>query len=557
MWLRDFKPFLPLLRSRAKSMLTGTLLGFIAVLAAIGLLALSGWFLAATAFAGLLTATARDFNFFLPSIGVRLLAISRTLARYGERLACHDATFRILESLRTWFYIRLEPLAPARLSAYRSGDILNRIVADIDALDTLYLKVMSPMLVAGATLLALIFFLIRIDAGLALIAASALAVAGLGVPLWAAKRGEGPGGKLVRLNSRLRIRLVEGVQGMAELLVFGIKERYFAEIMADHDRLVAQQKKMADINGISNALLILLSGAAVAGVLALGVTLVGRKDMGGEWLTLVTLAVMAAFEAFWSLPAAFQYLSHTRASARRLTGIVNAEPQVVFVPRSDNALGGYDLQFDHVSFCYPDTQKWILRDFSLKIPAGSNIAVAGPSGVGKSTLTHLLVRFWDPVKGRIRLGGRDIRTISESDLRQSIVLIDQNAHIFNGTIRSNLLIAAPETEEKALWNALATARLKSFVGQLPDGLDTWVGEGGRELSGGQMQRLALARAFLSAAPIWILDEPTSGLDPETESELIKTVLDAAKERTLIIVTHRKTVLDCFARVVRLTENKPI
>lgn len=550
-WWRDFSPFLPLFRAELKSMALGTFLGFLAVLAAVGLLSLSGWFLAATAFAGLFAATAKDFNFFLPSIGVRILAMTRTLARYGERLACHDATFRILANLRTWFYHRLEPLAPARLTAYGSGDILSRIVGDIDALDNLYLRVLSPILVAGAALLALIFFLARIDVGLALIAGAALGLAGWGVPLWAAKKGAASGRKLVRRHSRMRTRMVEGLQGLAELLVFNIKDRYFAEIMDDHDRMVAHQKKMAHFTGMSNAFMTLLSGAAVVGTLMIGVVLVGSKDLSGEILTLVTLAVMAVFEAFRPLPAAFQYLGHTRTSARRLTEIVAADPQVAFVSHTVAAPRGFDLYFDRVGFRYPDTGKWILRDFSLAIPAGSQVALTGPSGAGKSTLTHLLMRFWDPVEGEIRLGGRDIRSISASDLRRLLVLAAQPAHIFNGTIRSNLLVAAPEAQEEKLWKALSSACLADFANQLPDGLDSWVGEGGKELSGGQMQRLALARLFLRDAPVWVLDEPTEGLDPATESELMDALFASAQERTLIVVTHRKAVLKRFERIVRI------
>jgi ATP-binding cassette subfamily C protein CydC len=538
-------------------MLLGTFLGLLAVLSAVGLLSFSGWFIAATAKAGLIAILAKEFNFFLPSIAVRILAITRTLARYGERLVSHDATFRILETLRVWFYRRLEPLVPARLTAYGSGDVLSRIVADIDAMDNLYLRVFSPVWAAGITTLVLVGVFVRVDIGFALIFGLTLGIAGIGVPIIAANMGVGAGKNMVYCKSRLRTLMVEGIQGMAELLVFNIKERYFEKTISDHDQMVFYQRRMAHITGISNALLTVLSGISVLTILWVGVDMVVRKEMSGEVLTLATLSAMVAFEAVWPLPAAFQYLSHTSASARRLVEIVNIAPQVVFVDQTTAPPEGFDLFLKKVSFRYPETEKWILKDFSLKIPAGSKMAIVGPSGVGKSTLTCLLMRFWDPEKGEIRLGGQNIDSISEADLRRQMVLISQRSHIFNGTIKSNLLIADESANDSDLWQSLSAAQLDTFVKQLPDRLDTWVGEGGRRLSGGQIQRLALARAFLRNAPIWVLDEPTEGLDPDTESKLMDTLLAIGKDCTMIVVTHRKAVMERFGWILRLErENNP-
>lgn len=547
----DFKPFFTLFRSQIAAMVLGAFWGLLAVLAAVGLLSLSGWFIAATAKAGLIAVTAKEFNFFIPSIAVRFLAIARTLTRYGERLVSHDATFRILESLRTWFYKRLEPLAPARLMTYGSGDILSRIVADIDAMDHLFLRVFSPLGIAGAATLLLVGLLTIIDGGFALILSLTLAAAGLGVPILATIMGTGVGRNMVFTQSRLRTLMVEGIQGMAELLVFNFKKRYFEKIIAEHDQMVFYQQRMAHITGITNAGLMLFFGLAVAGVLAAGVHLVVINKLSGEIWTLVVLAAMASFEAVWPLPAAFQYVSHTRTSARRLTDIVNTTAQVSFVDSTAKRPKGFDLSFNQVSFYYPQSPQWILKNFSLKIPAKSKLAVVGPSGVGKSTLTHLLMRFWDPVEGEIRIGGQDIRSLSEEDLRRRIVLIAQKSHIFNGTIRSNLILVQKNATEETLWQCLSAVHLAEFVKQLPDGLDTWVGEGGRQLSGGQIQRLALARAFLHNAPIWVLDEPTEGLDPVTETKLMDTMLTIGRDRTMIVVTHRRAVMQRFGWMVSL------
>jgi ATP-binding cassette subfamily C protein CydC len=556
-WWLDFKPFLPLFRSQLKSMLAGTFLGLLAILSAVGLLSLSGWFIAATAKAGLIAITAKEFNFFLPSIAVRILAITRTLARYGERLISHDATFRILETLRVWFYSGLEPLMPAKLMTYGSGDILSRIVADIDAMDNLYLRVFSPVLAAGVTTLVMVGVFAWVDIGFALIFGLTLGIAGLGVPILSTNMGAGAGKNIVAYKSRLRTLMVEGIQGMAELLVFNIKERYFEKTISDHDKMIFYQRRMAHITGISNALLTMLSGISVFAILWIGADMVAKKEMSGEVLTLAALSAMVAFEAVWPLPAAFQYLSHTSASARRLMEVVNTAPKVVFVDHTIAPPREFDLFLNKVSFRYPETEKWIIKDISLKIPVGSKMAIVGPSGVGKSTLTYLLMRFWEPEKGKIQLGGRNLASISEADLRARMILVSQRSHIFNGTIKSNLLIADESADDNALWQSLSAAQLDTFVRQLPDGLDSWVGEGGRQLSGGQIQRLALARAFLRNAPIWVLDEPTEGLDPDTESKLMDTLFTVGKDCTLIVVTHRKAVMERFEWIVRLErENNP-
>jgi ATP-binding cassette subfamily C protein CydC len=338
---------------------------------------------------------------------------------------------------------------------------------------------------------------------------------------------------------------------MAELLVFDIHTQYAANIMTNHDQLVERQRRMAHLSGLSSALLTLISGAVMMGILFVGVKLVGYKEITGEILTLVTLAVMAAFEAVWSLPAAFQYLNHTFTSAKRLLEIAATPPSVTFALCTAAPSKGFDLSLKQVFYKYSSTDPWVLENFSLSIPAGMHMAICGPSGAGKSTFAYLLMRFIDPQKGEILLGGENIRNFSESDLRNKLILITQKAHIFNGTIRTNLLLANPDANEEELWRALSAACLDVFVSELPEALDTWVGEGGRQLSGGQMQRLSLARAFLRDAPIWILDEPTEGLDRKTESALMDSLLKIAEKRTLIVVTHRRAVMRYFEHIVHI------
>ena len=300
---QELVPFIRLLRRHIKWMALGTLFGLLSVASAVGLLALSGWFISAAAYAGLTAITAQLFNFFHPSIGVRLFAIGRTLARYTERIVSHDATFRILQSLRSWFYRQLEPLAPSTLMNFRSGDILNRIVADIDALDNLYLRVFSPSVIALILSVLVVGFLWLFDPVISLVTALFLSLAGCGLPLIALRLGERNGHALTRHLSDLRIHIVEGLQGIMELLVFGAHHRQFDAVKQSNRALLKSQLRMSQIQGLSLALMTLFSGFAVLATLYLAVTLVNRGALDGPGMALATLAVLASFEAVMPLPA--------------------------------------------------------------------------------------------------------------------------------------------------------------------------------------------------------------------------------------------------------------
>ena len=285
---RELVPFIQQFRGHLKWMVLGTLSGLLAVASAVGLLALSGWFISAAAYAGLTAITAQLFNFFYPGIGVRVFAIGRTLARYVERIVSHDATFRILQSLRSWFYRHLEPLVPSRLMNFRSGDILNRIVADIDALDNLYLRVFSPSVVALTMSVLVVGFLWLFDPAISAVTALFLSMTGFWVPLMAMRLGEGCGHELAQHLSDLRIRIVEG---------FGAHHRHLDTVKQSSRALLKRQLRMSQIMGLSQALMTLISGLAVLATLYLAVILVNRDVLDGPVMALVMLAVLASFEA--------------------------------------------------------------------------------------------------------------------------------------------------------------------------------------------------------------------------------------------------------------------
>jgi ATP-binding cassette subfamily C protein CydC len=552
---RELAPFLKLFHSHLKWMILGSLCGLLAVVSAVGLLALSGWFISAAAFAGLTVASAQLFNFFHPGIGIRLFAIGRTLARYAERIVSHDATFRILQSLRSWFYIHLEPLAPSRLMMFRSGDILNRIVADIDALDNLYLRVLSPSTVALITSLLLVVFLWIFDPFIALSTGLYLAVAGLGVSAAALKLGEPCGQQITHRTAELRVRIIDTLQGLAELLVFDDYQRHLEAVAHSSRALLKSQLRMSHIRGLSLALITLISGLAVLTALYLAVELVMLDVLNGANLALITLAILASFEAVLPLPAAYQYLGRTREAGRRLLEIVDMQPQITYPDTAVTLCAQPGVTLENISFRYSENAAWALKDVNLQISGGGRFAVIGETGSGKSTLVHLLVRFWNPVSGHIRLADEDIRNLSEAQLRRSISVVSQQPHMFNATLRENLQIARPAAGDDVLWAALESARLMAFVKSLPQGLDTLVGEAAKLLSGGQARRIALARAMLHDAPLWVLDEPTEGLDTITEKKLMQTVERKTRGRTLLLITHRLVDLDWMDHIVMLDKGR--
>lgn len=553
--LKELSPFFAVIPRYLARLALGTLAGLAAAAAAVGLMSLSGWFISAAAAAGLAPATAYLFNFFLPSIGVRIFAILRTVARYAERIVTHDATFRILEGLRVWFYRRIEPLAPAGLWRFRSGDILHRIVADIEALDHLYLRALSPAAIAVLVSILVFFLLAAFNGWIAVTFWFLLAFAGTGICAGAARAAEPTGRQISACSAQLRWRTVESLQGLAEIIVFGAAGQHQEDVRRSQSELMAGQRRMAYIRGMSAAVMHVLSGAAVLATLYLGCSRVSAGRMDGAALALIALAVTAAFETVAALPAAYQFLGRTRAAGGRLLEVVETAPPVTFAGSTRSAPECFDVDFDDVSFRYRPDLPRALKQVSISVPQAGRFAVVGESGAGKSTLANLLVRFFDPETGAIRIGGEDVRSLSEQDLRRVAVVLSQQSHLFSDTIRANLLLAKPDAGDAELRGALAAARLVDFVDRLPDGLDTWVGEAGQLISAGQARRLAVARAILRDAPIWVLDEPTEGLDRITEAELVDSLLEITAGRTVLWITHRMAGMEHMDAVVVLDQGR--
>lgn len=548
--MRDLWPFLKLFRRHGGRMALGALLMLVTLAAGIGLLGLSGWFITGSALAGLGLGVA-GFNIFTPSAGIRAAALVRTAGRYAERLVNHEATFRLLADLRRWLFERALPLDAGQVASLTGGDLLTRLTADIDALDNLYLRVVAPSAVALLTAIGVLTPLGWIDPGVALASAALMLVAGVGVPVLAGRLGAGAGRDLVEVGARLRTRAVDGIQGLADLRAFAADRRHLEALARDTDLLIARQRRMSSITGLSAGLTMVAAGLAVWTALVLVVGEVERDRLDGPTAALAVFVVMAVFEATAPLPLAYQYLGRTRAAARRLLEIAEMPPGIRDPDQPAPPPGDFTLRFERVGLSHGPRP--VFRDLSLQLPAGRVTVLLGPSGAGKSTLAQLALRLIDPDAGRVTLGDVDLRDLRQEDLHRHMAYVSQGTHLFAADIRDNLLIGRPGATNAELWEALEVVQLADFVESLPDGILTWVGENGVLLSGGQARRLALARALLKDAPVMILDEPTEGLDAATEAALMGELRPRLAGRTVLLITHRET-LATGADIVRRLEN---
>ncbi|MEJ2691509.1 MAG: thiol reductant ABC exporter subunit CydC [Candidatus Thiodiazotropha sp.] len=531
-------------------LLLGGLIAFATLLSNVILMAISGWFIAAMALAGVAGAS---MNYFTPAAAIRACAIARTAGRYGERLVTHAATLRLLSTLRSWFYERLEPLAPAVLERYRSGDLLSRLRADIDTLDHFYLRLLLPTLVALAASLVFVLFLFWFSPRLALIEAALLGLAGVILPMVLHRRAAPAGERINSLSSDLRANLVNDLQGMGELLIDGADARH-----ADHlDRLSRQlsqaQTRMSQLDGIAQGAVGFCANLAMWLITLSAIPMLRAGELPPAHLAMLALFSLASFEAIAPLPAAFRGLGETLAAARRIFGLIDSPPAVEEPISPSQVNGDLTLSLRQVCFTYPGSDSPLLHNLNLTLPPGGKLALIGPSGSGKTTLLQLILKFRAPDRGAINLGGVPYGSIAGEHLRDQMSVATQYNHLFNASIRDNLLLAAPEADQNAIESACRQAMIHDFIATQPEGYETQVGELGLRLSGGQVRRLAIARALLKDSPILILDEPTEGLDPHTEQAMMANILKWSENRSLLLVTHRVHDLAQMDQILLLRE----
>lgn len=551
--MRALWPYLALYKRHKWLLVLGIVLAIVTLLASIGLLTLSGWFLSASAVVGV--AGIYSFNYMLPAAGVRGAAIIRTAGRYFERLVSHDATFRVLQHLRVFTFSKLLPLSPAGLARFRQGELLNRVVADVDTLDHLYLRVISPLVGALVVILVVTVGLSVLDVTLALTLGGIMLLTLLVMPPLFYRAGKPAGESITRLRGQYRQHLTSWLQGQAELMLFNASDRYRQQMEKTEARWLDAQRRQAELTALSQALMLLIGGIAVIAMLWLASAGVGGDTQPGALIALFVFCALAAFEALAPVTGAFQHLGQVIASAKRITQITEQEPEVAFPQGEGQTLDRVSLRLHQVTFSYPQQPSPALEKVSLQIEAGEHIAILGRTGCGKSTLLQLLTRAWDPAEGEILLNNQPLGQFNEATLRRAMSVVPQRVHLFSATLRDNLLLASPGASDARLAQTLERVGLAKLLED--SGLNSWLGEGGRQLSGGELRRLAIARALLHDAPLMLLDEPTEGLDATTESQILDLLAEVMREKTVLMVTHRLRGLARFNQIIVMDNGKII
>ncbi|AGB78877.1 cysteine export CydDC family ABC transporter permease subunit/ATP-binding protein CydC [Enterobacteriaceae bacterium strain FGI 57] len=551
--MRALLPYLALYKRHKWLLTLGVVLAIVTLLASIGLLTLSGWFLSASAVVGV--AGVYSFNYMLPAAGVRGSAIIRTAGRYFERLVSHDATFRVLQHLRVFTFSKLLPLSPAGLARFRQGELLNRMVADVDTLDHLYLRVISPLVGALVVILVVTFGLSFLDGTLALTLGGIMLLTLFLLPPLFYRAGKPTGEQLTHLRGRYRQQLTSWLQGQAELTIFNASTRYREQMEQTEVNWHDAQRRQSELTALSQALMLLIGGLAVIAMLWLAAGGVGGNSQPGALIALFVFCALAAFEALAPVTGAFQHLGQVIASALRLTQIIEQKSEVTF-PQTKAAMPTQvALRFEKVTFSYPEQAQAALSDISLQVNAGEHIAILGRTGCGKSTLLQLITRAWDPQQGAVLLNEQPLSNLDEPTLRRTMSVVPQRVHLFSATLRDNLLLARPDASDAELSAVLEQTGLGKLLEE--SGLNSWLGEGGRQLSGGELRRLAIARALLHDAPLMLLDEPTEGLDATTESQILDLLAELMRDKTVLMVTHRLRELARFNRIVVMDNGQVI
>ena len=543
-------PFLSLYSNHSRRLLLGTILAITSLSASIGLLSLSGWFLAASFLVG----STILFNFFYPSSGVRGLAIGRTISRYFERLVTHDATFRVLAELRISVFKKLIPLSPSGLNHFRNSELLNRLVADVDTLDTLYLNLLSPFISAIMVITFMAIGLSFVSALLAVIICSTLLALLFIFPAIFYRLGQKSGKKIIQARAEYRSQFIEWIQLNAEFLLFGLVPQMTQKLEKTEQTWLHSQSKESQLTGFSNALLTFINGILVCVVFLLVTTAIdaSNADNPEALVALVIFCVMASAEILMPIGIAFLHLGQLITAAERLNDLIEQRPLVEFngSTRWQKIAENQPLvRFEKVTFNYPSNHQATLNGLSFEVNKGQKVAILGKTGSGKSTIFQLLNRHYDPTSGQILLANCNVADYPEATLRSHLVTLSQRVHIFSQTLRDNLLMGNSQATDEQLKLVLEQVEL-AYLLQEQD-LDLWLGEGGRPLSGGEQRRLGLARVLLSNAELVLLDEPTEGLDRETEQQILMLIFAHCQARTLLMITHRLQGLERFDRVYRI------
>jgi thiol reductant ABC exporter CydC subunit len=535
-----------------KRLLAACCLGVLALGSGIGLIACAAWLISAAALQPpLVTLT-------VAIVGVRVFALSKAGLRYAERLVSHDSAFRMLAGVRRRFVAALEPLSPGALPAYHRGDLLARVVSDVDGLQDLPLRVLQPVVVAAGTAALAVGLVGSSLPSSAAVLAVTLATAAVAAPAatsWANRRAEA---RLATARAELSTSVVTLLNARADLVAYGAAAQHLAQLRALDAGLTQIARSWALAAGVGAGLSVLCAGAAVWGALRLGTSAVRDGNISGVVLAVIILVPLAAFEGVQGLPTAMLAYSRSRHGGQRVVELMDT-PAPVAEPVGSAELERasiWPISLRRAGARWPGSPSSApaaVGGLDLELTPGRTVAVVGESGSGKTTVSAMLLRFIELNSGSYHVGGMDARDVRGDEIRRMVGLCAQDAHIFDSTIRENLRLARPGCDDETLRAALRRVRLLDWVDGLPEGLATHVGECGGRLSQGERQRISLARALLADFPAIVFDEPTANLDHPTANALVRDLLTATADRATVLITHRLAALDLVDEIIVLAD----
>jgi len=523
-------------------MLFAALLGSATIGSSIGLMMTSAYLISAAALHPSISELA------IAIVGVRFFGVVRGVFRYFERLITHRVTFDISARLRVWFYESVEPTAPAGLVDKKSGDLLKRIVCDVESIELIFSKLIAPVLIACFISIITAVVMFFFNPTIAIISFTGLFISGVILPLLSMIIGRNLCKNISVCQGDVSNLALDYAQGMPELVAYGLVEQHKLRMnKAVHDLIQMQYRNSKVVILFENAVTMVMY-ITVAVLMVAVIPLVSNGTIGGVLVACVLLGTMAAFEAVMPLTAATHNIELANRAAGELLDILEA--------RSDST-GRFPEKIDHIHindicFKYDEYNDNVLENFNFRVARGEAVFVAGVSGAGKSTLINIIFKFWLPQRGSVYLGAIDLSEIAQADISKYISALGQNTYLFNGTIRENMLIADNNASDKSIMHALGRAALLEFVESLPNGLDTHVGEHGTSLSSGEQRRLALARTLLRNTPFVIFDEPTAGLDTDTAARVMNTLLSLKYDgKGVVIITHDQSFISEADRLYSL------
>ncbi len=529
-------------------MLLAAFIGFLTIGSSIGLMMTSAYIIAKAA----LHPSIMELQVSI--VGVRFFGIARGIFRYLERYISHEVTFHLLAKFRVWFFKTITPLVPSRISTYKSGDLLNRAVSNVESLEHFFVRVIAPPIIAIFVLILFVLLFGMYSFYYSFTVAGFYLLAGIGVPALSYYLSKNIGPELVKLQSKLSELSIDQTQGIADLLVFGQHKKYMEKFNKLNEQYTSLQRRMAIITGMQDALIGLFMNFAVVFVLVVAIPDVTSGLLDGVYLSVLALGTMAVFEAVIPLPMSLQYLEKTAKAAEEIFELEQNKPEDIKEIQNPKIPLEFSIQFSELNFAY-NPNEVIYNNLSLTIPQNKITAIVGASGAGKSTLINLLLKFWDYDKGTISIGNVNLNEISQQTLSEIIAVAPQNTHLFNLSIKENFRFAKADATDEQIIEAAKKAHIHSFIDTLPNKYDELIGEQGLKISGGQRQRISIARAILKDSPIIIFDEPTSDLDAITEAKLLDTLYELAKTKTVLIITHRLVHLDKVDNIVVMNKGK--